>query len=215
MGDSQSEWFAKMASTYEKPETVVLSGKAATFLMEQPWFKPGGSAMDFGAGTGLMTMHILPHFEAVTSLDPSEPMLGVLKAKLERDGVSKVTVTEGPLNTLGKFDFICTVLAFHHIQDVNPIAAELREHLNPGGRLVVIDLEAGPTTRHFHMKQQEIGVHYYHDGFTAEEYQAMFGEGYNDLQLVRMPFEQPFEPGWERPGENEQYNLMFATATAA
>ncbi|MGD8547536.1 MAG: methyltransferase domain-containing protein, partial [Thiohalophilus sp.] len=82
-----SDLFEEKAQDWDANEMIrALSSGVGTAILERILLNEQMSAMDFGAGTGLITSHIAPHISQVTAVDVSESMLEKLAAKPELQG---------------------------------------------------------------------------------------------------------------------------------
>lgn len=125
--------------------------------------------MDFGAGTGLITSQIADKVEKVTAVDVSRAMLDKLMAKEKLQGKVEVlcaNILEQPLAV--DFDLIVSAMAMHHVEDTDKLVACFAEHLKPGGKIVLADLDEEDGT--FHPADIE-GV--YHNGFNREALRSL------------------------------------------
>ena len=129
-------------------------------------------AMDYGAGTGLVTLRIQPLVGRVLAVDTSPGMLAVLEEKIAKAGLANVDVRlwdieKDPLPG-ERFDVVVSTMTFHHLKNIPPVLGRFRELLSPGGRIAVADLdtEAGD----FHA--DPTGV--WHFGFDREELKGQF-----------------------------------------
>lgn len=102
------------------------------------------AALDFGSGTGLLSILLIDLFSHITLMDSSEEMTKVAKGKLR---LSKIKHIHPVLFDLEKqdytgktFDVIYTQMALHHIADIEKILNKFFKILNPGGKLLLIDL---------------------------------------------------------------------------
>ncbi|WP_369130933.1 class I SAM-dependent methyltransferase [Modestobacter roseus] len=87
--------------------------------------------LDLGAGTGLLTDVLLAAGHDVVAVDPSEPMLDQLRARLPHVPAAVGGAEAIPLPD-GDVDAVVAGQAAHWF-DVGPAAAELRRVLRPGG----------------------------------------------------------------------------------
>mmetsp|Transcript_1501 Transcript_1501/g.3063 ORF Transcript_1501/g.3063 Transcript_1501/m.3063 type:complete len:147 (-) Transcript_1501:544-984(-) len=74
--------FDALASSYDTPWKVARSQEVAEIISSRPWFRSGDRLLDVGAGTGLLTFAMEPHFKQLTAFDTSAGMLDVLNKKL-------------------------------------------------------------------------------------------------------------------------------------
>ena len=129
--------------------------------------RPDMNAMDFGAGTGLVTLALLPHVASVTAADTSGEMLRVLDEKLRALRIGNVRtmlceIGKTPL-PVSEFDLIVSSMVLHHIPDVPQAIQRLRPCLRPGGWIALADLDSEDGTFH----SDSTGV--YHHGLDREE----------------------------------------------
>jgi SAM-dependent methyltransferase len=110
----------------------------------------GSNVLDFGCGVGRWSRELARRGARVTGLDFSETMLEEARRRTEASGLNGCCqfvhgdVTDLKLDR--QFDLILGVTVLQHVLDdeqlLNTIA-RLRQHLRPGGRLVL--MEAAPT----------------------------------------------------------------------
>lgn len=130
------------------------------------------TVMDFGAGTGLVCGKLAPKVKQVLAVDISEAMLAKLAAKPElADKVEIVCqdIVETPLKR--KVDLIVSAMAVHHVEDTRALLRTFHDHLHPGGRIALADLDTEDGD--FHPPNAE-GV--YHTGFDRATLAALLDE---------------------------------------
>lgn len=119
--------------------------------------------MDFGAGTGLVTLGLLPHVAGITAVDTSCEMLRMLEKKLQAQQIANVQTLHCEIGALpvpeAGFDLVVSSMVLHHIPDIPPVLLRLRRCLRPGGWIALADLDAEDGTFH----ADPTGVH--HSGF--------------------------------------------------
>lgn len=165
--------FDKEAARWdEDPGRVRLANDIADALIEE--IKPASDmdVLDFGCGTGLVTLRLAPLVRSVTGMDSSRGMLDVLKAKIAKYGVRNVQalqVDAGPGKVpASRYDLITSSMTLHHVQDVGPLLERLFALLAPGGVLCIADLDLDDGRFH----SDNTGV--FHFGFDRDRLQAAF-----------------------------------------
>ncbi|MBE0652775.1 MAG: class I SAM-dependent methyltransferase [Bacteroidales bacterium] len=102
------------------------------------------TALEFGAGTGLLSFMIKDHLKEITLIDNSEGMVKVLNEKLKAEKADNLKVIKADLEhedfSPGRFDLIYTLMVLHHVGDVETIIQKFHDLLNPGGHLAIADL---------------------------------------------------------------------------
>ena len=206
--------FDSKAQSYDDEPKRKRATWVADLIRSRPWFanQAAGNGLDFGCGTGLLSFELERHLNSVTGIDVSAGMISTMKEKIASAGLShKMTATVQPLSSLGSFDLIFSMLCFHHLKDCGAQVKDLAQHLNPGGRLVVVDLEATANVRLFHKKDELVGEHYEHDGLPVFDLQRWLKEaGLVDEDLTRAAFEKEVHACWNRAGR-EEYQMLIAS----
>jgi len=65
----------------ENPRRTALARSVAEAIIKAVGLHPAMQALEFGCGTGLVTLALAPHLGNLTAIDTSEEMLGVLRKK--------------------------------------------------------------------------------------------------------------------------------------
>jgi 2-polyprenyl-3-methyl-5-hydroxy-6-metoxy-1,4-benzoquinol methylase len=130
---------------------TALSENIAKTLIENISLKPSMSIMDFGAGTGLLTSHMLGRVAKVAAVDISAGMLEELSQK----DTLKEMVTPYCQNIIHEplkddFDGIISAMTLHHVEDTDEILKVFYEHIKEGGFLALADLDKENGSFHSH-----------------------------------------------------------------
>jgi 2-polyprenyl-3-methyl-5-hydroxy-6-metoxy-1,4-benzoquinol methylase len=177
-----ADLFEEKAKDWDVNEMVLaLSSAIGSAIKEEVELNETMHVMDFGAGTGLVTAQVAERVGKVTAVDVSQSMLDQLVAKehleLKVDTVCQ-NILELPLDT--RFDLIVSAMAMHHVEDTNALVRSFAEHLKPGARVALADLDAEDGT--FHPADAQ-GV--YHNGFDRGEFQSILeSNGFMDVNFV-------------------------------
>jgi SAM-dependent methyltransferase len=102
--------------------------------------------LDVGSGPGVGTCVLAQRFPAATVLaaDGSPEMLGNVAARAGRLGLgdrvaTRVVELPDGLSALGSFDLVWASLVLHHVGDEAAALRGLRERLDPGGLLALVE----------------------------------------------------------------------------
>ncbi len=159
--------FDEAAKTWDlKPERVDTAKRIGEAIVSLLPVSRKWRVLDFGAGTGLLTLYLEPFVSEVVSLDNSKGMVEVLSEKIEKLGIKKVKPVLGSFEDINfeePFDLIVSSMAVHHVKDLKPLFNWFSSNLKSKGFLAISDLEKEDGT--FHSSNDGV----YHFGFDREE----------------------------------------------
>ncbi|WP_072326182.1 class I SAM-dependent methyltransferase [Marinospirillum alkaliphilum] len=123
--------------------------------------------LDFGAGTGLLSLPLAQQVAQVTALDTSAAMLAVLA---EKGQTNIQTLQQDVFAGLpAVYAGVVSCMALHHVEDTLGLLRIFHQHLQPAGQLALVDLYAEDGS--FHGDNEGKGVK--HLGFEPAELQAL------------------------------------------
>jgi 2-polyprenyl-3-methyl-5-hydroxy-6-metoxy-1,4-benzoquinol methylase len=167
------------------------------------------TVLDYGCGTGLVGLYLLPHVRSVTGADNSPGMLEVLDRKIAEGGLRNMKAVRLDLDRDPvpgeRYHMIVTSMVLHHIAHPAGTLWAFHTMLLPGGILCLADLDAEPGT--FHPAAAAGGVH--HHGFDRETLKRQLaGIGFAGAKAVTaVEFTRPVETGGEQP-----FSIFLVTA---
>lgn len=174
--------FNTIASEWDEDPKRVRMGQQIAQAMRSALNPTGAEhALEFGAGTGLVTLPMVSGFARVTAMDASSGMLAILRKKCEHEHLGHVDIIEGTVPDMlpdGPFDLVYSSMTMHHVEDVPELLKQLFDRIKPGGRAALADLDA--EDGNFHSDVQGV----VHHGFAREQ----FGDwlrtaGFTDVQF--------------------------------
>jgi len=139
-------------------------------------------ALEFGCGTGLISLSLPRKFRSLTLMDSSAGMLAELSKKKEvltagymKPVLCDLTRSEDP----GHFDCIYSSMVMHHIADTQNIINRFYSILNENGKLCIVDLDEEDGT--FHKGDMDFQGH---NGFSRENMVLYFANaGFADVKI--------------------------------
>jgi SAM-dependent methyltransferase len=179
---TMTQRFDQEAATWdENPRRVRLAKTVAETIAKQVPLSRSLEVLDFGCGTGLLTMNLRSLVGTITGADTSPGMLGELRQKVQsQDNVELFLLTqEDGCGLKGTYDLIVSSMTLHHVRELAPLFRSFRDHLRTGGKVALADLDAEDGT--FHEKADDV----FHLGFERKEFKAVLAEaGFVDLNDV-------------------------------
>ena len=104
------------------------------------------SVLEAAAGTCACGRSFAPLVQSVVCLDATPAMLQIGKQEAEKSHLNNMTFVKGYAEELpflnDSFSIVFSRLAFHHFTNVNVTFSEMVRVLKPGGKLVLLDMEA-------------------------------------------------------------------------
>jgi ubiquinone/menaquinone biosynthesis C-methylase UbiE len=173
--------FNKEAATWDEPRRIAMANEVADAILDQVSLTPDMDILDFGCGTGLLTMRLQPLARSITGVDSSQGMIDVLKTKIKDQKLANVRtlhldIEKGDLID-GSYNLITSSMTLHHIKDIQPLLGQFFKAIRPGGYLCIADLDLDDGQ--FHGGNND-GV--FHDGFDRAVMRQMFASaGFVDV----------------------------------
>lgn len=116
----------------------------AKALLKQNDFSKYKNAIEFGAGTGILSILLKDYFQEIILMDNSKEMIRVLEEKLNLQQIVHLKPLLYNLETQGKpelqTDVIFTQMAMHHVCDIEKTLQTFYQMNTPGGLLAIADL---------------------------------------------------------------------------
>ncbi|MFI8685857.1 class I SAM-dependent methyltransferase [Rossellomorea sp. NPDC077527] len=161
--------FEEMAKRYDTEERMELAQVVVNEVKKELQDSTSKTLIDYGSGTGLVSLALTDMVKSVLLVDSSEQMLEVAKAKIMQRGILNADVlysdfTQGTPNM--KADIVLMSLVLLHIPDTVQILQELSNILHDGGKLIIVDFD----------KNENISHPKVHNGFVHEELKDQLSE---------------------------------------
>lgn len=169
------------ASWDDNPGRVRLAKDIAEAIAEEVNLTPSMDVLDFGCGTGLLTLQLLPFVRSITGVDSSRGMLDVLNAKIKDRNLTNVKTrfldVESDVRLEGNYHLITSSMTFHHIRNIPAVLNQFHDILLPSGNLCIADLDIDDGQFH----DNNDGV--FHFGFERNSLSNIFKEaGFRNIQ---------------------------------
>jgi ubiquinone/menaquinone biosynthesis C-methylase UbiE len=169
--------FEEMAKRYDTEERIALANVIVREVREELRDCKSKFLIDYGSGTGLVSLELTDLVESVLLVDSSRQMLEVAEAKITHRGISNSKVLYADFtqeNAELKADIILISLVLLHIPDTNKILQELFNILNDGGKLLIVDFD----------KNEKINHHKVHNGFSHEDLKQKLSQvGFHSIEM--------------------------------
>lgn len=178
------DFFNQMAKQWDEDSGRVRTAHTiADAMLEQLELKLQGNerALEFGCGTGLLTLAMAPHVGHITAMDTSQEMLNQLADKCQQQNLDHITPVQGnitePLPDAG-YDLIFCSMTLHHVENISHVLENIYQHLSASGQIAFADLDADGGA--FHGDQPGIA----HHGFQRGEFEDMLAQaGLTKIQI--------------------------------
>jgi len=192
--------FDKEAATWDEvPARVKLANDIVAAISDEIVLTSSMDVLDFGCGTGLLTLRLQPVVHSITGVDSSKGMLNVLKAKIAKQNLSNVKTQyieneEGDIPG-GNYNLIVSGMTLHHVKEIRSLIDRFYGIIAPSGYLCIADLDLDGGK--FHDNNDGI----FHFGFDREELRRYFMDaGFGDIRdRTAAEVMKPVSDGGVRP----------------
>ncbi|MCC3357035.1 class I SAM-dependent methyltransferase [Bacillus sp. REN16] len=169
--------FEELAKRYDTEERMELAKIILKEVRPELQNSQSKSLIDYGSGTGLISLELSDLVDSILLVDSSQQMLEVAKAKITNKGMTNARVLYSDFTQDTpelKADIVLLSLVLLHIPDTKKILQELYTILNDGGKLLIVDFDINENI--YHPKV--------HNGFTHEEMKkALSDVGFTSIEM--------------------------------
>lgn len=170
--------FERMAERYDSPERKRVAEVVVKAVRAELTDSQDKSLLDYGSGTGLVSLNVADLVESVLLVDSAKEMLEVAAGKISRDGITNAEVLHSDFTKDTpdlKADIIMMSLVLLHIPDTELILQELYDILNADGQLIIVDFD----------KKEEISHPKVHNGFDHDELKVKLADAGFKLTAIK------------------------------
>ena len=144
-----SSYFDQSAATWDnEPRRIALMKAVGETIIREAKPSKDMDVLDYGCGTGLVSLFLLPHIRSVTGADNSPGMLEVLNQKIGDGRIANMRVMKLDLEHDSlpgeRYHLIVTSMTMHHVSDTEKVVRAFHDLLHPGGSLCIADLDKEP-----------------------------------------------------------------------
>ena len=136
--------FNHKAETFDSPKNIFLANLVCQAVEKQIDFLSDKEILDFGGGTGLLTLPLAKQAKSVTLVDISDKMLDQARLKAEQQDIKNIQFLEQ--NLLAKpleQEFV-----LHHMPDLDAALSLFHQHLRENGQLLLADFTKTEANHH-------------------------------------------------------------------
>lgn len=151
--------FNHKAESFDSPKNIFIADLIRQEVEKQIVDFSDKRILDFGGGTGLVTLPLAAQSKSVMLVDISDKMLDQARLKVEKQAIDNVYLLQqdlltNPLDQL--FDIIVVSRVLHHMPNVEKTLAMFRNHLVEDGQLFIADFVKTDVNHHgFHLDELE------------------------------------------------------------
>ena len=143
--------FNHKAETFDSPKNIFLANLVCQAVEKQIDLLSDKEILDFGGGTGLLTLPLAKQVKSVTLVDISEKMLEQARLKAEQQDIKNIQfleqdLLEKPLEQ--EFDLIIVSRVLHHMPDLDEALSLFHQHLKEDGQLLLADFTKTEANHH-------------------------------------------------------------------
>ncbi|WP_206855291.1 class I SAM-dependent methyltransferase [Candidatus Enterococcus mangumiae] len=173
-----SEIFHQMANHYDTPERIQLAATIRSAIEKEFSEQTHDQKLiDYGGGTGLVTLPLASRFKELIIIDSAAGMLAMADKKIKETNQANVQTVEVEATMElpeEKADILLLSLVLLHIPETNVILKQLFHMLQPSGKLYIVDFDKNENIQHPKV----------HNGFDHEELSEQLKlAGFNSISI--------------------------------
>lgn len=173
--------FDKEAVSWDNPTRTKLATDIVNAVKAHIPMTSDMNVLEFGCGTGLVTLQLQPLVRSITGVDSSRGMLDILNLKIAEQNLSNVRTLlrdfdKGDVLD-GCYHLIVSSMTLHHVKEIRPLLEQFSKITETGGYLCIADLDLEDGRFH----EDNTGV--FHFGFDRSMLRKLFMEaGFEEIQ---------------------------------
>ncbi|MBN2024735.1 MAG: methyltransferase domain-containing protein [Pirellulales bacterium] len=171
MADVDTNHFDQSAATWDKePRRLELAEAVGKAILRQVRSTQQMDVLDYGCGTGLLGLFLLPRVRSVAGADSSPGMIRILEDKIRSGGLRgmramMLDLERDPVPE-SRYHLIAANMVAHHVERLDALLAAFHQMLRQGGFLAIADLDEEPGVFH----GPEANGHVHHHGFDRRAF---------------------------------------------
>ena len=202
-----NNFFDQLAETWEQNPAIIERARVTADYCKGIAFHDKKHLLDFGGGTGLLSLFLKDEFGAITIVDTSKEMLKVAREKIDKAEIKNVKtllLNEDISEIAGTYSAVIALMTLHHIVDIDHFLKSIFMILDEYGVLIIADLYTEDGSFH-----KNISGYKGHNGFDIDRLSdKLTRAGFRVTQASKY-----FEIKKENSSGKEQiYPLFFLTA---
>jgi len=160
--------FDKKAKDWDDNRRIQRSKVIAEKIIDYVNLQETFTGLEFGCGTGLISLNLYDKLGKITCIDTSSGMIKQLEDKVAEHNLDKITVTQLNINDdhdlKSEYDIIYSSMSLHHVTSLEETLQNFYDLLQDGGQLCIVDLDKEDGS--FHSQESNfLG----HNGFEQKE----------------------------------------------
>lgn len=173
--------FDKKAKDWDDNRRIQRSKVIAEKIIDYVNLQETFSGLEFGCGTGLISLNLYDKLGKITCIDTSSGMIKQLEDKVAEHNLDKITVTQLNINDdhdlKSEYDIIYSSMSLHHVTSLEETLQNFYDLLQDGGQLCIVDLDKEDGS--FHSQESNfLG----HNGFEQKELSQLLEQvGFNNV----------------------------------
>jgi len=195
--------FDEKAKNWDNPLQKEINRKIGAAITAHIPLSPESVIIDFGAGTGLLSMELAPAVKEVMAIDDSIEMLSRLKVNCSASAVGNITPMHGKAEDLLpnlKWDILVSSLTLHHVKNAAALLSQIYDGTSSDGWIAIADLDHEDGS--FHGNNPDV----HHHGFSASSISTMLkNAGFSDISV-----EVVGEIEREKEGKTKSFKVICA-----
>ncbi|NVO02555.1 MAG: methyltransferase domain-containing protein [Bacteroidetes bacterium] len=181
-----SSYFNSLARDWDNnPITIERTKAISEELHKIIPVKNNQTALEFGAGTGSLSVALKDLFSEITLMDSSSEMVAVTNEKLFNLNIHHLLPIYFDLEkeeySAKTFDLVFTQMSLHHVTDIEKMISKFYQLINSGGSIAIADLykedgsfHEGEFNGHFGFEPEELSKIMEKVGFKEISYKKCF-----------------------------------------